>query len=167
VARFEIVLAACVVSLAAAGAVAQPRAGSPAETPVMVDGWRHVNAPDDLHVYVCVSISCVERSIVMFRFMEPGPPAVAPGQFHRWEKAAREALLMAPQIEGTFAGGPMDLATWRSHGSAMTANGAIEHYTHGFAKSAKWQTYVISISSNQSASDGNAALFEEALKANR
>ena len=61
----------------------------------------------------------------------------------------------------------MDLATWRSHGSAMTANGAIEHYTHGFAKSAKWQTYVISISSNQSASDGNAALFEEALKANR
>jgi hypothetical protein len=164
---FAMAVAASVVSLAAAGVSAQPLADrKPADigdAPVLIDGWRYVKGPSDLHIYVCDHPDCGPGSRLICHVYSSGSVALAPGQLRRDDKAA-SVMLQEDHAPGTFAGLRPDLATGRSHDVATAQDGTKKFYTFSMATGSKGHASLISSSSDEKKSEVNSERFEAAFK---
>jgi len=136
------------VSLADAGA------------PVSVDGWRYVEGPNDLHVYVCDRSECVPGSRVFWHF-EPPNSAPLPGNWRKYEAAVSE-LLNEPGK--TFSPIKSDQSLRRLFQTAMSPDGLRIYYEFADVKGPEWRALLSSASLGAKASSANLEQFEAALK---
>ena len=133
---------------------------SAAAAPVAVDGWRYVEGPNELHVYVCSRSDCVPGSRVTFYF-DPPNSATFPGIWWKHEVAVT-ALLGEPSK--TFSPLASDLLMRRWHKIATSADGSKPFYALGGVDDPKWRASVTSASRDEKASQANLEQFEAALR---
>jgi len=135
--------------------------GAGVGAPLSIDGWRHIDGPNELHVYVCDRADCVPGSTVVFRFGSPDA-ALAPGELRR-QDAVVSAMLPERPRPGTFSGVTVDVATGRTRNMATTSDGAKMYYASGMIHGSAWQAFLTSSSSDEMASEANLGRFKMAL----
>jgi hypothetical protein len=131
-----------------------------AGAPIAVEGWRYVEGPNDLHVYVCERPDCVERSRVFFYLDQPNSAAL-PGIWWKQERAV-SGLLSEPSK--TFSPSSIELATGRIHSLATSSDGSKSFYEFGDVNGSKWHASLSSASPDEKASRTNLEQFEAALR---
>jgi hypothetical protein len=131
-----------------------------AAAPVTIDGWRYIQGPNDLHVYVCDDGDCVKGSRVICYFSPPNS-AVAPGLFRKQESWVSEML---GEPGNTFSPSALDLATGRTRSIATSSRGSKAYYVSEDVVGPNWQAWLTSSSSDAKASEANLGMFESALK---
>jgi hypothetical protein len=131
-----------------------------AAAPVSVDGWRYVEGPNELHVYVCERADCVSGSRVVCRFDAPGS-AVFPGIFRKQETVVSEMLGEPSKV---FSPPAVDLSTGEMHIVAMASDGSKIYYAYGSVDSSRWHASLNSSSPDQKTSRANLEQFESALE---
>jgi hypothetical protein len=126
---------------------------------VTVDGWRYIQGPNDLHVYLCDRSDCVKGSRVICYFSPPNS-AVTPGLFRKQESWVSEML---GEPGKTFSPSALDLATGRTRSIAAVSDGSKAYYVSGSVAGPKWQAWLSSSSSDAKASETNLGTFESAF----
>ena len=150
--RFGVVIACLIIGSPGAGVAA----------PISIDGWHHVDGPNELHVYVCDRADCVPGSTVVFHYDAPNA-AMAPGELRRQETAVSAMLPERPKPV-RFSGFAVDIATGRTHDAATASDGTTMYYTSGMIHGSAWQAFLTSCSSDEMASRANLGQFEMTLK---
>jgi hypothetical protein len=140
-----------------------------AAAPVTLDGWRYIEGPDELHVYVCDRADCARGSKVICHRYPPGnSSALPPGALRRDEVAAAKMLGEEPPKRDTTTTGfsislPMPKPVMRDVSTAP--DGAKTYRATTIVESSRWQASLISLSGDAGASEANLDRFEAALKA--
>jgi hypothetical protein len=168
VTRFAMAAATLLVLHFVAGAAAQSSANNVSsdlgEVPVAIDGWRHFNGPNDLHVYLCDHPGCAPGSKVSFLLYPPG--AIFPGMLRRQRDTVGEMLQerSAPctLVDGislllSRAPGPM-------HCIATAPDGTRTYDATGIIDGLNLSASLISSSRDEAASEANYGQFGAALK---
>jgi hypothetical protein len=161
----RILLAAALTVAGMGGVLAQPSASIQAQ-PIRLNGWRAIDGPNDLHVYVCDRPSCAPNSRVSF-LLYPGL-AIAPGQLRRQREMVAE-LLQERSVPCIFVGRILRLgAPMRMHCVATASDGTKSFDTIDIISGingSNLSASLISSSSDATASEANYERFETALKA--
>jgi hypothetical protein len=131
-----------------------------AAAPVSVDGWRYVEGPNELHVYLCDRADCVPGSRVFLHFEPPNSPAF-PGISRKWEAAVSDIL---GEQGKTVSSLTIDLSTGRARNIATASDGSKAYYVFGDVDGPKWRASLSSSSSDEEISESNLRTFESALK---
>ncbi|WP_156898739.1 hypothetical protein [Bradyrhizobium erythrophlei] len=131
--------------------------------PAAVDGWRYVEGPNQLHVYVCERSDCAVGSRVFFRFNTLSS-AVFPGILRKQEAAASDILGEPSKVFSPFA---IDLSTGQMHGVAKLMDGSKAYYSFGDVDGSNWRASLSSSSRDETASQVNLEKFEAVLKSVR
>jgi hypothetical protein len=134
-----------------------------AAAPVSVDGWRYVEGPNKLHVYVCERPDCAVGSRIFFRF-NPLSSAVFPGILRKQEAAVSDILGEPSTVFSPFA---IDLSTGQMHGVAKLMDGSKAYYSFGDVDGSNWRALLSSSSRDETVSQVNLEKFEAALKSAR
>lgn len=134
-----------------------------AAEPVSVDGWRYIEGPNELHVYVCDRSDCVPGSRVFFHFDLPNS-AIFSGIFREREAAVSDILGEQSKVFSPFA---MDLSTGQMHGLATAVGGSKIYYSVGDVDGSGWRASLSSSSRDEMADQANLERFEAALKSTR
>jgi hypothetical protein len=134
-----------------------------AAAPVSVDGWRYVEGPNELHLYVCDRSDCVPGSRVFLHFDRINS-AVFPGIFRKWEAAVSDTLGEPSKVFSPFA---IDLLTGQMHGVATVGDGSKTYYSFGDADVSSGHASLSSSSPDEMASQANLKQFEAALKSSQ
>lgn len=127
--------------------------------PVSVDGWRYVEGPNDLHIYVCDGPSCGEGSRVFWHFDPPN--SVTYPEIWRQYEVAVSGLLDEPSrkfpigIFGSNGGGI---------GFAISSDGSRFYYQLGDVEGSKWHASLTSASRDETLTQTNLERFEAALE---
>jgi hypothetical protein len=131
-----------------------------AAAPIAIEGWRYIEGPNDLRVYVCDRSDCVRGSRVICHF-DPPNSAPFPGIWWRHE-AAVSALLGEPSK--TFSPLASDLSLRRWYKTATSSDGSKTYYELGDVIGTKWHASLTSASPDEKASRANLEQFEAALE---
>ena len=131
-----------------------------AAAPVVVDGWRYVEGPNDLHVYVCDRSDCAPGSRVFYHF-DPPNEALVPGILRKQEAAVSEML---GEPSKAFSPSEIDLISGQMRSIATASDGSKVYYASGVVHVSKWDAWLSSASSDQTTSQANLKQFEAALK---
>src|SRR5579872_1072163 len=134
-----------------------------AAAPIAVDGWRYIEGPNDLHVYVCDRSECVSGSRVFFQLDQPNSAAL-PGIW--WKLEAAVSTLLSERSK-TFSPASIEFATGRTRRLAMSADGSRTYYEFGDVNGPRWRASLSSASRDERASQANLERFEAALERNR
>ena|SRR5579871_1699767 len=148
--RTAVILASLVAGISLANAAA----------PVMINGWRYIDGPRDLHVYVCDRSDCAKGSRVICHF-DPPNSAPFPGISKKYEAIVSEML---GEPGKTFSPSALDLATGRTRSIATLSDGSKAYYVSGDLVGPNWQAWLSSSSSDEKTSEANLGTFEYALK---
>ena len=124
-----------------------------AAAPVEIDGWRYIEGPNDLHIYVCGHPDCVEGSRVICHFDAP-KSAVFPGIWRKYEGTV--SALLGEQGK-TFSPFAMDLSSRRASSIATSSDGAKNYYVLGDVSTLKWRASLSSASGDEKASQSRSA----------
>ncbi len=131
-----------------------------AASPVVVDGWRYVEGPNELHVYLCDRSDCVSGSRIFYHF-DPPNAALVPGILRKQEAAVSEML---GEPSKAFSPSEINLSSGRMRSVATASDGSKVYYASGVVHGSKWDAWLSSASSDQNASQANLKQFEAALK---
>jgi hypothetical protein len=131
-----------------------------AAAPVVVDGWRYIEGPHNLQVYVCDRSDCVKGSRVVCSF-DPPNSATFLGIWRKQEAAV--SALLGEQSK-TFSPSSIEFATGRMYGLATSSDGSTTYYEFGDVKGREWRASLSSASRDEKASRANLEQFEATLK---
>jgi hypothetical protein len=131
-----------------------------AAAPVVVDGWRYVEGPDELHIYVCDRSDCVSGSRIFYHF-DPPNAALAPGILRKQEAPVTEVL---GEPSKAFSSSEVSLLSGQAQSTATASDGSRVYYASGVVHGSKWDAWLNSAARDQNTSQANLKQFEAALK---
>ncbi len=150
-------------SIGSASAQSPVPAAPPAATqrpPVSVGGWRYIEGPNELHVYVCDRLDCLLGSRIFYHLNPPN--GVLPPGILRKQEAAVSEMLSEPSRE--FPRLEVEMASMRMHGVAMAPDGLRVYYAFAAVHGSKWDAWLSSASLDPKVSQANLEQFEAALQ---